>query len=227
MLRKGLFHWRPFHQQIADERIKGMERRGYKKEKVRILNLLSRTYSTKASQISDEAKVRINLKSAIERLKKLSSDYMGYSNPKNFIGNVRYALGLKSGDTASSYGEFYIHFPNGVKSFSIRISNHNAVADTYHGRDSDFNLSISISLRNKKPNFKSNDDVVLDDVAYRGEMLDTLQNPLSDIIDGVIGYLQTGVYEDKTGVGILRKSPPGRQTSNQDVVDSFKADVGN
>jgi len=110
-----------------------------------------------------------------------------------------------------------------VKSFSIRISNHNAIADTYHGRASDFNLSISISLRNKRPNFKPNEDVVLDDVAYRGEMLDTLQNPLSDIIDGVIGYLQTGVYEDKTGVGILRKSPLGRPTSNQDIVCLFKA----
>lgn len=34
-----------------------------------------------------------------------------------------------------------------------------------------------------------------------------VENPLTQIVDGIIGFLQTGVYEDTTGIAFKNSSP--------------------
>ena len=34
-----------------------------------------------------------------------------------------------------------------------------------------------------------------------------IENPLTQIIDSIIVFLRTGVYEDTTGIAFLNKSP--------------------
>lgn len=103
-----------------------------------------------ASQDTDTANITINLKNAKTNLEKLSRMYKGVSNPHGFISDLTTALGLKRGGGVSSYGNNFLNFATGQRSFSIRISNHNTNCDTYTGRASDFNLSIIISKREKK-----------------------------------------------------------------------------
>ena len=193
------------------------------KKNVSTPNLLSRNKSTRASQDTDTTNITINLKNAKDNLKKLSRMYKGVSNPHGFISDLKIALGLKVGEGASSYGNNFLNFATGQRSFSIRISNHNTNCDTYTGRASDFNLSIIISKREKKDKFYPKGNVVLDEYVYNGMKLNKLENPLSDIIDGIIDYLEKGVYTDKTQLGKLNVSPLNRHETNQDIVNSFDA----
>lgn len=75
---------------------------------------------------------------------------------------------------------------------SLRITNHNANADTYiiHNTNYPYNLSILVSKRFKKNKFKPNNEVKLDEYVYYGERLARVSNPLTQIINGIIQYLR-------------------------------------
>ena len=117
----------------------------------------------------------------------------------------------KSGDV-SQYGRFFI----GGKYISIRISNHRSKADTYiESGNYVYNLSIVVSKKPKN-RLQSNDNVLLDEYAYFGKMLVNVENPMIKIIDGIIEYLQTGIYIDKVGIeGSKQVSPESEELYNK------------
>ena len=68
-------------------------------------------------------------------------------------------------------------------------------------------LSIVISKRFKTNTFKPHDEVRLDEYVYYGKRMVKVENPLTQIVNSIIGFLQSGVYEDTTGIAFKNSSP--------------------
>ena len=66
---------------------------------------------------------------------------------------------------------------------SLRITNHQANADTYIERNAnyEYNLSIVIKKKRRKNTFIPNDNVVLGEFVYYGNNLQKVESPLSKI----------------------------------------------
>ncbi|MBO5957639.1 MAG: hypothetical protein J6Q39_08795 [Bacteroidales bacterium] len=174
------------------------------------LNLLSRLKVTSASQTSDDAKIIINNDIAILKLTELAKLYVGITNPQGFLTDLRVALGIPDSRGASKYG--YVVIPKKDGSYlqaSLRITNHNSNVKTYIDNDVHFeyNLSIVISKRFKTNTFKAHDNVRLDEYVYYGKRMAKVENPLTQIVNSIIGFLRTGVYEDTTGIAFKNSSP--------------------
>ena len=174
------------------------------------LNLLSRLEVTSASQTSDGAKIIINNDMAIQKLGILAKLYIGITNPQGFLTDLRIALGIPDSRGASKYG--YVIIPKKDGSYlqaSLRITNHNSNVMTYidNGVDLEYNLSIVISKRFKTNTFKPHEEVRLDEYVYYGKRMAKVENPLTQIVNSIIGFLQTGVYEDTTGIAFKNSSP--------------------
>lgn len=71
----------------------------------------------------------------------------------------------------------------------------------------EYNLSIVVSKRFKTNTFKPHDDVRLDEYVYYGKKMANVENPLTQIVNSIIVFLQTGVYEDTTGIAFKNSSP--------------------
>lgn len=173
------------------------------------LNLLSRLEVTSASQTSDGAKIIINNDMAIQKLGILAKLYIGITNPQGFLTDLRIALGIPDSRGASKYGYVIIPKDGSYLQASLRITNHNSNVMTYidNGVDLEYNLSIVISKRFKTNTFKPHDDVRLDEYVYYGKRMAKVENPLTQIVNSIIGFLQTGVYEDTTGIAFKNSSP--------------------
>ena len=183
---------------------------GDKNKKANRLNSLSRLEVTSASQTNGSAKIIINNEIAIPKLKELSKLYIGVTNPQGFLTDLRVSLGIPDSQGASKYG--YIIIPKkdgGYLQASLRITNHNSNVKTYidNGVNLEYNLSIVVSKRFKTNTFRPHEDVRLDEYVYYGKRMAKVENPLTQIVDGIIGFLQTGVYEDTTGIAFKNSSP--------------------
>ena len=187
------------------------------KKKAKRLNSVRGTQRfTKPSQSLGSANVVINTKDAIPKLQQLSQKYIGVNNPYGFLTDLRNALGIPNSSGASKYGEVQIPQSDGsVMKVSLRITNHNSNAETYitHNANYQFNLSILVRKKFQKNRFKPHNSVVLHEYVYYGKKMENVENPLSQIVNSIIGYLQTGTYNDTTGVAMVNKSP--QQTSVQ------------
>ena len=168
---------------------------------------------TKPSQTNGDANVQINSEIAIPQLQNLAQKYIGISNPYGFLTDLRNALGIPNAKGASKYGVVTI-FRNeeSVLQASIRITNHNSNAETYltHNANYQYNLSILIRKDFKKNTFKPHDAVRLDEYVYYGKKMVKVKDPLTQIINGIIGFLKSGNYIDTTGVAFLNQSPKKR-----------------
>ena len=174
------------------------------------LNSLSRLEVTSASQTNGIAKVIINNEISIPKLKKLAGKYIGIINPQGFLTDLRIALGIPDSQGVSKYG--YVVIPKYEGNYlqaSLRITNHNSNVKTYidNGLNLEYNLSIVVSKRFKSNTFKPHDDVRLDEYVYYGKRMAKVENPLTQIINSIIGFLRTGVYEDTTGIAFRNTSP--------------------
>ena len=91
----------------------------------------------------------------------------------------------------------------------MRITNHQSNTNTYilHDANYEYNLSIVITRKRRRNSFIPNDDVKLDEFVYYGANLQKVESPLSKIAEGLIEYLETGKYEDKTGIALPNISP--------------------
>ena len=181
-----------------------------KNKKANRLNSLSRLEVTSASQTKGSAKVIINNEIAISKLKELAKIYIGITNPQGFLTDLRVALGIPDSTGASKYA--YIIIPkkdSGYLQASLRITNHNSNVKTYidNGVNLDYNLSIVVSKRFKTNTFKPHDEVRLDEYVYYGKRMAKVENPLTQIVNSIIGFLQTGIYEDTTGIAFKNSSP--------------------
>ena len=158
----------------------------------------------------DDAKVQINIETAIPKLEKIAQKYVGIINPQGFLTDLRIALGIPDSQGVSKYG--YVVIPKYEGNYlqaSLRITNHNSNVKTYidNGLNLEYNLSIVVSKRFKSNTFKPHDDVRLDEYVYYGKRMAKVENPLTQIINSIIGFLRTGVYEDTTGIAFRNTSP--------------------
>ena len=180
-------------------------------KKVTRLNSIRGTQRfTKPSQTNDNANVQINAETAIPKLKKLAQDYIGVVDPYGFLTNLRNALDIPNLEGASKYGLVNIQKDDGSKlEASLRITNHNSNAETYimHNSNYEYNLSILVRKNFKTNTFKPHDDVRLDEYVYYGKRMAKVENPLTQIVNSIIGFLRTGVYEDTTGIAFKNSSP--------------------
>lgn len=168
-------------------------------------NFLKGRHSHIPSQTIGDTKIQINSESSIPKLKNLVSKYENINDPRGFLTDLRIALGIPDSCGASKYGVISIPKEDGTTMIiSLRITNHQANANTYieHNANYEYNLSIVIRKKNRKNTFVANDSVTLEEFVYYGNNLETVDNPLSKIAEGLIEYLTSGKYEDKTGVAL-------------------------
>ena len=126
---------------------------------------------------------------------------------KGLKTDIRRALGLPEKEGASDYGVFVIEDNGTSKECSIRISNHNANAGNYEGKESDTNISIKMRSRVNKNTFKPHKDIELMEYTYFDYLLMNVEQPIQKIILSIIEYLSNGIYNDKTGVALQNTSP--------------------
>ena len=70
-----------------------------------------------------------------------------------------------------------------------------------------------VRKRARKKTFIPHDDVRLDEYIYYGNRLRTVESPLVQIINSIIGFLDSGMYVDTTGVALHNTSP--QQPTNE------------
>ena len=183
----------------------------YINKKTKHLNSIRGTRGfTKPSQMIGAANIQINCEIATANLKKLINKYVGVTDPYGFLTNLRNALGIPNTKGASKYGVVTIYKEDGsVIQVSLRITNHNSNAETYitHNANYPYNLSILVRKKFKKNTFIHHNDVRLDEFVYYGKRLQKVKNPLTQIIYGIIEFLETGLYRDKTGIAFINTSP--------------------
>lgn len=183
----------------------------YINKKTKHLNSIRGTQGfTKPSQMIGAANIQINCEIATANLKKLINKYTGVTDPYGFLTNLRNALGIPNTKGASKYGVVTIYKEDGsVIQVSLRITNHNSNAETYitHNANYPYNLSILVRKKFKKNTFIHHNDVRLDEFVYYGKRLQKVKNPLTQIIYGIIEFLETGLYRDKTGIAFINTSP--------------------
>ena len=174
------------------------------------LNFLKGSQSHSPSQTNVDAKVQINIETAIPKLEKIAQKYVGIINPQGFLTDLRIALGIPDSQGVSKYGEVLI-FKEDVffLKASLRITNHQANAKQYiiHDTNCEYNLSIVVRREMRRNTFKPHDDVRLDEYVYYGKRMAKVENPLTQIINSIIGFLRTGIYEDTTGIAFRNTSP--------------------
>ena len=95
---------------------------------------------------------------------------------------------------------------------SLRITNHQANAEQYikNNANYEYNLSIVVRRKQRKNTFLPHNDVILDEYVYYGKNIAKAENPLTQIVNSIIGFLQSGVYVDTTGVAFKNSSPQNR-----------------
>lgn len=171
--------------------------------------------ATGASQTFDAAKVQINSEITKQKLENLKEKYKNTTNPYGFLTDLQIAMGLPRVKRASNYGIVTIPKSDGSATVSIRISNHSTNAETYitNNANQEYNLSIVVRKRARKKTFVPHDDVRLDEYIYYGNRLRNVESPLVQIINSIIGFLDSGIYVDTTGVALHNTSP--QQPTNE------------
>ena len=181
------------------------------KQKKHSRKLLRRSLSSnKPSRENDAAKIQINRETAILKLTELEKNYFGINQIYGFLTNIKNAIGLQPSKGASEYGFVIIPKENNeTLTASISLTNHHGDARTYIDRNAnyEYNLKIAVKKSKIKGVFRPHDNVVLDEYEYTGKELRKVDNALALIIRSIIGFLETGVYEDLTGVAVVHRSP--------------------
>ena len=181
-----------------------------KNKKAKRSNFLKGRLPHIPSQTNGSANIRINSESAIPKLRELAQKYVGITDPRGFITDLSTILGIPNSQGPSRYGEVIIPKEDGsILRASLRITNHqtNAVKYIENNANYEYNLSIVVRHRERKNTFIPHKDVKLDEYVYYGKRIKQVENPLSQIINSIIGFLQTGEYNDTTGVAYKNTSP--------------------
>ena len=172
------------------------------------------------SQTNGDAKVQINSEIAIPKLQKLAETYFGVSDPHRFLTDLRVALGIPDSQGASKYGVVSIPKEDGsILQASLRVTNHQANANTYIDHDANYkyNLSIVVRRKQRKNTFIPNEKVILDEYVYYGTKMQNVENPLTQIVNGIIVFLQSGEYKDTTGIAFKNQSVESKDRVPQNI----------
>lgn len=184
------------------------------------LNFHKGSLSHSPSQTYGNAKVQINSEIAIPKLQKLAETYLGVSDPHRFLTDLRVALGIPDSQGASKYGVVSIPKEDGsILQASLRVTNHQANANTYIDHDANYkyNLSIVVRRKQRKNTFIPNENVILDEYVYYGTKIQGIENPLTQIVNGIIVFLQSGEYKDTTGVAFKNQSVESKDRVPQNI----------
>lgn len=186
------------------------------------LNFLKGRQSRNPSQTNGGAKIQINSETAIPKLQNLAQKYIGATNPQGFLTDLMVALGIPDSQGASKYGVVTIPKDDGsILQASLRITNHQANAEQYiqHNANYEYNLSIVVKRKPRKNTFIPNDSVKLDEYVYYGTKMQEVENPLTQVIKGIISFLQSGEYKDTTGIAFKNQSPQPNTTENKQNIN--------
>lgn len=142
------------------------------------------------------------------------------SDPHRFLTDLRVALGIPDSQGASKYG--VVSIPKEDRSIlqaSLRVTNHQANANTYIDHDANYkyNLSIVVRRKQRKNTFIPNENVILDEYVYYGTKIQGIENPLTQIVNGIIVFLQSGEYKDTTGVAFKNQSVESKDRVPQNI----------
>ena len=185
-----------------------------------------RTKSTCASSPFDSAKILRNTETAKQNLKNLAEKYKGINNVEGFLNDLWLALGIqnqggnKRGGKPSRYALYQLQ-DGTMLTISIRASAHNANANKYveHPPVPDINLSLVLQKKMRKNQFKDNPSVNIGEYVYVNQKIQNIENPLSQIANSLIGFLNNGEYVDTTGVAIVHGElkTPQEINNKQDI----------
>jgi|GEM_PF-3215048 len=162
------------------------------------------TEDTKTLRSNVCTNIVINSESAIENLKNLKlSIEQSPERMKSLRGlynDLVDSIGINN-SKSSHYGIFYID----GNTYTLRISNHNAKAKHYKTRFN--NISIKVRPHKNQNTFEAADGIFLKEFAYFDYMIVESPRLVIDIINSLITYLATGIYEDKSGKALINISP--------------------
>ena len=191
-----------------------------KNKSAKRLNFHKGSLSHSPSQTNGDTKVQINSEIAIPKLQKLAETYFGVSDPHRFLTDLRVALGIPDSQGASKYGVVSIPKEDGsILQASLRVTNHQANANTYIDHDANYkyNLSIVVRRKQRKNTFIPNENVILDEYVYYGTKMQNVENPLTQIVNGIIVFLQSGEYKDTTGIAFKNQSVESKDRVPQNI----------
>lgn len=180
--------------------------------------------SLKASQSSNSANIRTDVEETKQKLNVLAEKWKGVNSVKGFLTELWAALGIDAptkgqqrGGNPSRYAAFRLQ-DGSVVIVTIRASAHNADASNYSKEgnvNGDTNLSLVLQKRWKKNKFKPSVNVKLDEYVYVDDRIKSVENPLTQIANSLIGYLTNGKYVDTTGVAITHNSPTIKESKTR------------
>lgn len=118
------------------------------------------------------------------------------NNTKGFITDIARALGLAQHES-SQYGTFVT--PNG-KTFTLRVSNHNATVSNFDKFGEDDGISVVVSTFPDK-RLKNDGKAHVTEFFYKKiDISHSSGKPLVEILNSLQKMLQTGEYVDTTGL---------------------------
>lgn len=195
-----------------------------KKKNAKRSNFHKGSQSHNPSQTNGSTKIHIDSKTAIPKLKNLANKCNGVSDPYGFLTDLRETLGIPDSEGVSKYGVVSIPKEDGsILQASLRITNHQANANTYidHNANYNYNLSIVVKRKPRRNTFIPNEKVILDEFVYYGTKIQNVDSPLTQIVNGIINFLQNGKYIDTTGVALKNQSVKAKDRVPQNIsVDS-------
>lgn len=162
------------------------------------------------SSRSDGTKIYQSIETAKNKLEKLSQQYKGIKRTRGFLSDLNAALG----NAESGKESHYFTIVKDGKEIIIRTSNHNVNGEN---ADPDSTM-ISVVIKSRRaPNSFHDGKADIKEYVYFKERIKAAESDvLSMIADGISDLLETGRFEDKTGIAMLNSTSDTTLT-NDDV----------
>lgn len=169
-----------------------------------------------STQIKDAAKIAKSV-ADLQELAKYSKNAKNIK-AKDIVNYLADALNIEiKPDEKESKRNKYV-LPNG-ETLSVRVSGHNASANTYieFNFNQNYNLAITFKPKRSANTFVPNNDVRLDEYVYfENDVNQYNGSVLSDVASSLVDFLKTGVYTDRTGLAKVNVSPEGVEPRTND-----------
>ncbi|MBR5002762.1 MAG: Eco57I restriction-modification methylase domain-containing protein, partial [Bacteroidaceae bacterium] len=157
------------------------------------------------------AKVVISNQGAKHELNNIIHKYAGQRKTRGFISDLARALGDRRNEPRQTY---YFEFTDKQgNSYTLRISNHNANAN--NANEDEKEISIVIKSRRQPNKFIAGNADVREYVYFKESIANGDGQTLAWIAQDIATMLDTGVYEDNSGIAILNTSPTNPTNQGQ------------
>ena len=169
------------------------------------------------------AKVVISNQGAKHELNNIIHKYAGQRKTRGFISDLARALGDRSNEPRQTY---YFEFTDKQGNpYTLRISNHNVNGENI--ADNEKEISIVIKSRRQPNKFIAGNADVREYVYFKESIANGDGQTLAWIAQDIATMLDTGVYEDNSGIAILNTSPtnPANQGQFNLVSDDRMAEL--